>query len=40
MVRLLTVDHLFVVCPARDAWPVDARISVLPRALRVRAPAG
>lgn len=30
VVRLLALDHLFVVCPARDAWPVDARISVLP----------
>ena len=30
LVELLTLDHLFVVCPTRDAWPVDARISVLP----------
>ena len=30
VVRLLALDHLFVVCPTRDAWPVDARISVLP----------
>ena len=30
VVRVLSLDHLFVVCPARDAYPVDARISVLP----------
>ena len=30
VVRLLSLDHLFVVCPCRDAFPVDARISVLP----------
>ena len=30
VVRLLSLDHLFVVCPGRDAYPVDARISVLP----------
>ena len=29
-VRVLSLDHLFVVCPGRDAYPVDARISVLP----------
>ena len=29
-VRLLALDHLFVVSPARDAYPVDTRISVLP----------
>ena len=26
----LTLDHLFIVCPARDAYPVDDRITVLP----------
>ena len=30
VVRLLALDHLFVVCPTRNAYPVDARISVLP----------
>ncbi len=30
VVRLLALDHLFVVCPTRHAWPVDAHISVLP----------
>ena len=24
------LDHLFIVCPARDAYPVDDRITVLP----------
>ena len=28
--RLLALDHLFVVCPSRHAWPVDTHISVLP----------
>ena len=28
--RLLALDHLFVVCPTRHAWPVDTHISVLP----------
>ena len=28
--RLLALDHLFVVCPAPHAWPVDTHISVLP----------
>ena len=28
--RLLALDHLFVVSPARDAYPVDTGISVLP----------
>ena len=28
--RLLALDHLFLICPTRDAYPVDARISVLP----------
>ena len=28
-VRVLSLDHLFVVCPGRDAYPVDSRISVL-----------
>ena len=26
----LALDHLFIVCPARDAYPVDDRITVLP----------
>ena len=30
VVRVLSLDHLFVVCPGRDAYPVDARTSVLP----------
>ena len=30
VVRVLSLDHLYVVCPGRDAYPVDARISVLP----------
>ena len=30
VLRLLDLDHLFVVCPTRDAYPVDARITVLP----------
>ena len=30
VVPLLSLDHLFVVCPGRDAYPVDAHISVLP----------
>ena len=30
VVRLLALDHLFVVCPTPDAYPVDARIGVLP----------
>ena len=30
VVRLLALDHLFVVCPTRNACPVDARITVLP----------
>lgn len=30
VVRVLSLDHLFVVCPGRDAWPVDSRISVAP----------
>ena len=29
VVRVLSLDHLFVVCPVRDAYPVDSRISVL-----------
>ena len=28
--RLLALDHLFVVSPTRDAYPVDTRITVLP----------
>ena len=28
--RVLSLDHLYVVCPGRDAYPVAARISVLP----------
>ena len=28
--RLLALDHLFVVCPTRNAYPVDDRITVLP----------
>ena len=30
VVGVLSLDHLFVICPGRDAYPVDARISVLP----------
>ena len=30
VLRLLALDHLFVVCPTRDAYPVDPRITVLP----------
>lgn len=30
VVGLLSLDHLFVVCPGRDAYPVDASISVIP----------
>ena len=30
VVRVLSLDHLFVVCPGRDAYPVESRISVLP----------
>ena len=30
VLRLLSLDHLFVICPTRDAYPVDTRISVLP----------
>ena len=30
VVRLLALDRLFVVCPTRNAYPVDARITVLP----------
>ena len=30
VVRVLSLDHLFVVCPGRDAYPVDSHISVLP----------
>ena len=26
----LALDHLFVVCPTRHAYPVDAGITVLP----------
>ena len=32
VLRLLALDHLFVVCPTRNAYPVDARITVLPAA--------
>ena len=32
VVRLLALDHLFVVCPTRNAYPVDTRITVLPAA--------
>ena len=27
---VLSLDHLFVVCPGRDAYPVDSRIGVVP----------
>ena len=27
---MLALDHLFVVCPARNAYPVDDRVTVLP----------
>ena len=30
VVRVLSLDHLFVVCPGRDTYPVDSHISVLP----------
>ena len=30
VIRLLALDHLFVICPGRDAYPVDARTSVVP----------
>ena len=30
VLRLLALDHLFVVCPTRDAYPVDPRITVVP----------
>ena len=30
VVCVLSLDHLFVVCPGRDGYPVDSRISVLP----------
>lgn len=30
VVVVLSLDHLFVVCPGRDAYPVDSRISVVP----------
>ena len=30
VVRVLSLDHLFVVCPGRDAYPVDSHISVVP----------
>ena len=30
VVRVLSLDHLFVVCPGRHAYPVDSHISVLP----------
>ena len=30
VVGVLSLDHLFVVCPGRDAYPVDSHISVLP----------
>lgn len=30
VVRVLSLEHLFVVCPGRDAYPVDSRISVVP----------
>ena len=29
VVRTLSLDDLLVVCPGRDAYPVDSRISVL-----------
>ena len=28
--RLLALDHLPVVCPTRNAYPLDAPITVLP----------
>ena len=30
ILHLLALDHLFVVCPTPNAYPVDARITVLP----------
>ena len=30
VVRVLSLDHLFVVCPGRDTYPADSHISVLP----------
>ena len=35
VVRVLSLDHLYVVCPGRDAYPVDSRIIVLPLILGV-----